>query len=610
MTSWRESWRGALAAAALGWRAARRPYAALLLLTTVSGFLPVALAWVAKLLLDELAKGESGRLGVGLMLAMSSVGIGWVGLVLAEGESMVASIVRRSMTLAVEEQLYARVTSFAGLQTIEDPEFQNRLHIADEAAQRAPQEVSDFIVQLTQSLVRGGGYFGALLVVWPPMALILMIAAVPAFLAQVRLARRGTAVIEATAVHHRRRFFYRTLLTNPGPAKEVLLLGLGIPFRRRMAESLGATTEAELSVERRGAITQGLLGMVSAAASGVGAAVAVHAAIQGRLTVGDVSLFLAAVGGIQTAFTAIAYRLGRTTQALRLFRHFRELAAMPDDLPNGPRSPRPLINGIELRDVWFRYDALGAWALEGVDLVIPCGAMIGLVGRNGAGKSTLVKLVCRLYDPEQGAILWDGVDIREYDIGELRRRIGVGFQDFTAYDLTALENIGLGDLSHLTEEERIHEAARLAGADEFIKKLPRGYETLLSRVFLDDAEAGRGVSLSGGQWQRIALARTLMRVDSDLLVLDEPASGLDAVAQHRLERSLIERRRGRTTLLVSHRLGTLRKAHMIAVMSEGRVAEVGTHDALMRSEGLYAELFHIQSAEYGHRAVTQVGARG
>jgi ATP-binding cassette subfamily B protein len=235
-----------------------------------------------------------------------------------------------------------------------------------------------------------------------------------------------------------------------------------------------------------------------------------------------------------------------------------------------------------------------------------------LVGLNGAGKSTLVKLLCRFYDPDRGRILWDGTDLREIDPAELRERLSVVFQDYATYDLTAAENIGMGDLARLGDHGPVREAAEHAGADAAISRLPQGYDTLLSRMFLPAANQESpetGVVLSGGQWQRLALARGLMRADRDLLILDEPSSGLDAEAEHAIQRELRDLRAGRASVLISHRLSSVRDARAIYVLSGGRVAEQGTHEELMAAGGEYRRLFMLQASGYQAGSDQQVPAR-
>jgi ATP-binding cassette subfamily B protein len=242
--------------------------------------------------------------------------------------------------------------------------------------------------------------------------------------------------------------------------------------------------------------------------------------------------------------------------------------------------------------------------LRGASFTIPCGMSVALVGLNGAGKSTLVKLLCRMYDPVRGSIHWDGVDIRDVAPEDLRARIGTVFQDYMAYDLTAAENIGMGDLGRMDEPDFVRRAAEQADIHGKIVSLPDGYGTLLSRIFFSnkDKENPRtGVILSGGEWQRLALARGLMRAGRELLILDEPSSGLDAEAEHAIHRRLLTIREGSTSLLISHRLGSIRDADVIYVLSGGTIIEGGRHEDLMAARGEYHRLFSLQASGYTER---------
>jgi ATP-binding cassette subfamily B protein len=291
--------------------------------------------------------------------------------------------------------------------------------------------------------------------------------------------------------------------------------------------------------------------------------------------------------------------LGPASRTIQLFHSYLGLLEMPSECPDALAALPPLRTAIELRDVWFRYTANGPWVLQGLNLTIPCGAVVGLVGINGAGKSTLVKLLCRFYEIERGQILWDGVDIRDIDSRALRRRIGATFQDFMMYELTASENIGIGDTALLDDRQRIRAAAASAGVHDALERLPRGYDTLLSRSLDYEDDAGsEGSALSGGQWQRVALARSLVRDDVDLLILDEPSSGLDPMAEARIHHVVMRHARGRARLLIAHRLSALREADVIVVLRDGRIVEQGTHDQLMECAGDYARMFTVQAHGY------------
>ncbi|HEX4721804.1 MAG TPA: ABC transporter ATP-binding protein [Pseudonocardiaceae bacterium] len=598
-------WRAAAAAWSIGWRASRSATVCTVVLSVLLAAIPTASAWLGKLLFDELARGASADVGRIVRLAVALA----AGIACLAGAGMArvycAAVLRARAVIEAEDRLIGAIAAAPGLRLLESPAFLDQVRLAEQGAQTAPAAVLDFGQGVVRAIVAVVGFGGAILVVWPPMVLLLAASLLPIAASQLTLSRLWVRESEAVMATHRERFLFRSLSSDVRAAKEIRLFGLAELFRNRMLAAVRAATASECAIQRKIAITGIAMAVLSAATSAAALIIAGTKVARGELSIGDVTLFTSAVAGVESATGSVLGQLGNTSAALGLFRNYEAVVRSSTDLPLGSLAVPPLRVGIELRDVWFRYDEDGPWVLKGVDLTIPKGAAVGLVGENGAGKSTLVKLMCRFYDPVRGQITWDGTDIRELDIEALRRRIGATFQDFTSYDLTAMENIGIGDLDRLTDVDRIRAAARIAEIDDTLAGLPRGYRTLLSRAFFD-VDDHVGAALSGGQWQRVALARSLMRDQADLLILDEPSSGMDAAAEYRVNRSLRAHRAGRTSLLISHRLSALRDADLIVVLDDGRVVERGTHDELTNAGGRYARLFAMQASGYvAHRTLVE-----
>ncbi|WP_433041210.1 ABC transporter ATP-binding protein [Dactylosporangium sp. CS-033363] len=570
----------------LGVRAAAGRLAGGVAVTLLAAAVPVATVWLLRGLLDALSGGGGTARALAWFVPV---------LVLAAALPSLATFLEHEVGRVVgrraQSDLYLATARLTGLARLEDPAFHDRLRMAQSAGRTGPGQVIAGLLGTGQLVVTLAGLVAVLAAISPAIAAVTLLGLVPALVAEIRLSREQAAMLWSISPHERREFFYAELQTSLPAAKEVRLLGLSELFRLRMLDELAAADGQRRRLDARTLRVQFALGVLSALV--LGGALA-WAALSGTFSVGDVSALVAGIAALQATLASLVARVALIHHALLLYRHFRAVLDSEPDLPLATAPVPPLRREIQLRDVWFRYSPEHEWILRGVNLVIPHGSAVGLIGLNGAGKSTLVKLLCRFYDPDRGAILWDGTDIRELSLPGLRERIGALFQDYMSYELTAAENIALGDIH--APLDSVPAAATRAGIDPVLRALPHGYDTMLSRLFAEEDAAG--VLLSGGQWQRLALARTYLRDRRDLLILDEPSSGLDAEAEHAIHHGLRAHRAGATSLLISHRLGALRDADVLAVLSGGVVIERGTHAELLALDGEYARLFHLQADGY------------
>lgn len=526
----------------------------------------------------------------------------WPALLLAglTAVSMIASgtqgQVQRLLAELVSRAMWHRVLGVAtgvGLRHFESPEFYNRLNRVQTNAMSRPYQVTQGLLAMVGALAASIGVGIALVSVSPLLLPLVIIGGIPILLTSRRESRLEFEFSVRQTVSMRWRQYFTILQTGRDEAKEVRAFGLAPWLLHRYDEHYGAyVDDLGRHVRRRTILTViGQLGsalvlvatllvlvwLISRGDIGVAGAGAAIVAI--RMLAGQVqSLFR----GVQTIFESGLF--------LDDLNGFLALGATAHEEDTGDEAPSGFTE-IEASDVRFRYPGSEAEALKGIDIRLRAGEVVALVGENGSGKTTLAKLLAGLYEPDAGTICWDGRGIGEFRPSSLRERITVVFQDFVRYALPARENISVGLVDEPVDEVRLRQAAAAAGATSAVEALPHGYDTILSRMF----KGGR--ELSGGQWQRIALARSFYR-DAPLVILDEPSAALDPRAEHELFSTLREALHGRTALFISHRFSTVRGADRIYVLSEGEVVEEGSHDALLEADGRYAELFRLQSEAY------------
>ncbi|MEQ4722403.1 ABC transporter ATP-binding protein [Nonomuraea sp. B19D2] len=571
-----------------------------ILVMLVEAVAPVAVAWLTKLVVDDLAAGKPGADLVTMAVALAAAGVTIAAL--PQVSQYLGNQMGRVFTARTTARLFTATLRFAGLRYFEDPDFHDRLRLAQSSLQTG-QAVVTGSFGAVQSAITLLGMVGSLLVISPVLTAIVLVTGVPALIAQLRLSQRRASMLWEIGPAERRQLFYGSLLGTVEAAKEIRLFNSGKFLRGRMMAELQISNAAHRRMDLKELSVEGALTLLGAVVAGGGLIWAVLAARSGMLSVGDVSLLVAAVAAVQGALTGLIQAIASLHQDLIMFGHYVAVTRAEPDLPV-PANPVPLASlrhGIQFRNVWFRYSDDHPWILRGVDLFIPAGEAIAVVGLNGAGKSTLVKLLCRFYDPQHGSITWDGVDIRAVRPEDLRNRITGLFQDYMAYDMSAADNVSIGFVAAREDRARIRAAAQRAGVDDKFSSLPRGYDTLLTRMFFDEDEKDdpeTGVLLSGGQWQRTALARAMFRGYRDLMILDEPSAGLDPEAEADVHARTRHQREGATSVLISHRLNTVRDADRIVVLENGVIVEAGTHPELMATRGRYARLFRMQAKGY------------
>jgi ABC-type multidrug transport system, ATPase and permease components len=588
------------------WRTSAGLTIASLGLRLVRALLPVSMLYVGKLIIDEAVRLASlpgpfpafeQALGSGLLapllwlLAIEfllAISADVIGRLVSYADAMLGELFANASSIALMEHA-ARLD----LEDLEDPEQQDRI----ERARRQTTGRSSLMSQLfgqVQDVITVASLAVGLMVYAPWLIVLLAVALIPAFIGESHFNTLGYSLNFHWTPERRQLDYIRLTGGSVETAKEVKIFNLHHFLIARYRQLAGKFYQANRALARRRAVWGSVLAALGTAGYYLAYAYIAWRTVRGDFSIGDLS-FLAGsfarlrqlLEGLLVGFSQVASQALYLDDLFSFFAIEPEIGSKPDALP----VPEPIQQGFVFEDVGFCYPGSQRWAVRHLSFELRAGEVLALVGENGAGKTTLVKLLARLYDPDEGRILLDGRDLRDYDLDSLRASLGVIFQDFVRYHLTAAENIGVGQVDAMDDQQRIEQAAQRGMADEVIASLPDGYAQVIGRRFR------QGVDLSGGQWQKIAIARAYMR-DAQVMILDEPTAALDARSEFEVFQRFKELSSGRTAVLISHRFSSVRMADRILVLGNGRVEASGTHEQLMAAGGRYAELFALQAEGY------------
>jgi ATP-binding cassette, subfamily B, bacterial len=588
------------------WKTSPAMTAGTLAIRLLRALLPIATLYVGKLIIDEvirLAQVPSPPSGIGDWLA-SRLADRLLGLVALElGLAVLSDVLGRIVALldSLLGELVTNASSIAlmehaatlDLEDFEDSELQDQL----DRARRQTTGRMTLMGQLfgqAQDIVTIVSFAAGLVVYAPWLIVLLAIALVPAFLGEAYFNAQSYSLSYMRTPERRQLDYVRQTGASVETAKEVKIFGLNAFLIDRYRRLAGDFYQDNRRLALRRAGWGGILTALGTLGYYAAYAWLIWRTLAGQFTIGDLTFLAGSFRRLRTLLEGLLTGFSQTAgQALYLDDLFSFFEIVPEiSSPKDPRPfPVPIRQGFVFEDVGFIYPGAERWAVRHLDFTLHAGEVLALVGENGAGKTTLVKLLARLYDPDEGRILLDGHDLREYDLEELRANLGVIFQDFVRYHLTAAENIAVGRIEARDDRARIEQAAERSLADEVIERLPAGYDQVIGKRFRT------GVELSGGEWQKVAIARAYMR-DAQLLILDEPTAALDARSEFQVFQRFKELSEGRTAVLISHRFSSVRMADRILVLADGQVEAMGTHEELLAQRGRYAELFELQAAGY------------
>jgi ATP-binding cassette, subfamily B, bacterial len=561
----------------------------------LASLLPVALFWVSKLIIDAIVRIVTTHESAGPQLWWLVAGefalallMGLLGRAIDYSDALLAGKYMHYISVRVMEH-----ASSLDLLAYEDPVFYDRL-------ERARVQATDrlYMIQaigrLVQQVITTITLSISIMLFSPWLLLLLIVGVIPAFVGETHFAFLGYAKNFRQTPVRRQLDYLRILGGSKEAAKELKLFGLKEFLTGKFKRLSAQVYEEDISLARRKAFAGSALSAIGTAGYYTAYVYAVWRTVAGVFSLGTLTFLANAIrdasSNLQQTFSTLSTIADQALFLTDLIAFF-EMKPTIRSKRNALPAPRPIISGFEFRDVSFRYPGASRLVLKGLNFQLRPGERVALIGENGEGKTTIVKLLCRLYDPVEGQILLDGVDLREYDLGDLYREIGVIFQDYMRYEMTARENIAVGRIEEIDNLPLLEQSARKSMADEVVGKLEAGYDQMLGRRFEN------GVDLSGGEWQKVALARAYLR-DAQLLILDEPTSALDARSEYQVFQRFAELTAGKMAVFISHRFSTVRMADRIIVLENGRIAEEGDHESLTHRGGRYAEMFELQAASY------------
>ena len=586
------------------WRVDQALLAVQCTLMLLTAAVPAGIVYMTKVIIDTVIAGIGQETDWTAVFQPVAVIFGlWIGQALIDAvDNYTRSLFQERIWYAAYEDVINKAAAL-DVAFFETPRFYDQLHHANSQIHRLFNICYSTLLLLSQLFSMAA--MMALLTILHPLAIVVLLAtALPRVFMEGHMARRRYELSAELIRNDRLIDYMKRLLTNRDSVKEVrsfrlrdLFVTRFLSFRDIYITKLRALMLQFLRIN---------MGLNVLSLGGVGAiwVYAVFQAALARITIGDLALVFQAAQNVRNSLGGLIASGGQVYENALFATRFFDLMDMdpqsvdgalrPPRTSRAPTLPRPLRTGLEFQNVSFRYPATGSdgkWILKDVSFRVPAGRKIALVGENGAGKTTIVKLLARLYDPNEGRVLLDGKDLRDYDLADLRRSVSVVFQDFFRYDLSAADNVGVGRVEAIGERALVEAAAHKAGADDIIGRLPNGYETILGKTF------DEGVDLSGGEWQHLAIARAFMS-DAQILILDEPTAAVDALREHRLYQEFDAAARNKTAVFISHRFSTVRMADLIVVVEDGRSIEFGNHEELMAQGGKYAKMFSTQAARY------------